>query len=345
MRRPATRLLHVLFSVPVVIALVIAASPSARAQATAPAPLVIVIDPGHGGISDNAHPDMPYDPGAVAASNGLEEKNATLAVSKRLQGLLQADGVRAILTRGDDRWISIQERMDVANNNHAIVYVSVHFNSFTDSGPTGSLVLYPHDTDLAFAHSISDAMGRFLVPLGVPDDGIQLRDNWWVHAQMPTVTVEPAYLSNSHEAALVASPGFQQVLAMSLRSGIERFEPRVLQRKAEIAAWNLAHPDHPVTPAAATIATAGAAPQQGSAWLSTAIRDLLLASMVGAVIRWPRVAWRLVRLLVRVGQHGVEALLVKRAAKRRRRRAVSRRSVAMQAQRFARPHHIYDELF
>jgi len=164
---------------------------------------------------------MPFDPGAIAPSNGLEEKDATLAVSLRLRNLLRQDDVNAILTRSDDRPLSVQERTDTANNNGAVVFVSVHFNSFTDGGPSGSLVLYPKDSDLSFAHTMSDAMGAYLGPLGVPDNGVQLRDNWWIHTLMPTVAVEPAFLSNTREASLIGTPGFQEVLAMSIRAGLE----------------------------------------------------------------------------------------------------------------------------
>jgi len=342
MRRPATRLLHVLFSVPVVIALVITASPTVHAQAV-PAPLVIVIDPGHGGGTNPAQPDMPLDPGAVAAS-GLQEKDATLAVSKRLQSLLQQDDVTAILTRSDDRALSIQARSDTANNDRAILYVSVHFNSFTDTSVGGSLVLYPKDADLRFAQVMSDAMDTYLGRLGVANDGVVLRDNWWIHTQMPTVTVEPAYLSNTREAAMIGDPGFEQLLAMSIRSGIESYDPRVLQRKAQIVAWNSAHPDHPVTPAAATVAAHPPAPAS-SGWMGTLVRDALLAALLAAVIRWPRTAWSILVAVAGLLQRLTQTLLIRRAATRRRRRAVARRALAMHAQRYARPHHIYDELF
>lgn len=346
MRHPVTRLLHVLLSVPVLTALVIAASPTAHAAAaSAPTPLVIVIDPGHGGVPDPAQPDMPFDPGAIAPSNGLEEKDATLAVSKRLQALLAGDDVTAVLTRSGDVALSVQQREDVANRNHAALFMSVHFNSYTDAVANGSLVLYPRSTDLGFAQAVSDAMARRLSPLGVADDGVMLRDNWWIHTEMPTVTVEPAYLSNSREAALIATPSFQQALAESLRSGIEAYDPQVAQRKAEITAWNAAHPTETVAPrpgVTALAAHAASPPRSGMAWL---VRDAVLVAMLAAVVRWPRLAWRLVRLLFRILGAAIDHLLVRRAATRRRQRAVQRRASDMHMQRFARPHHVYDDLF
>ncbi|MBJ7610087.1 MAG: N-acetylmuramoyl-L-alanine amidase [Candidatus Dormibacteraeota bacterium] len=344
MRHPATRLLHVLLSVPVLIAMVITASPTARAQSQpSPAPLVIVIDPGHGGAVNPAQPDMPFDPGAIAPSNGLQEKDATLAVSKRVQALLEQDAVHVVLTRSDDRAMSIQQRTDTANSNQAAVFVSIHFNSYPDGGPGGSLVLYPKDTDITFANRMSDAMNTYLGPLGVADDGVQLRDNWWVSTQMPTVTVEPAFLSNAREASLIASPDFQQALAMSIRAGIETYDPQVLQRKAQITAWNNAHPERPVVPA--TVVATPAPHQPGSGWLSTVIRDVLLLALLAAVVRWPHIAWRTVRALYRLALMTVEHILIRRAAGRRRRRALAVRSTSLRAQALVRPHHIYDELY
>ncbi len=346
MRRPATRLLHVLLSVPVLTATVIAASPTVHAQASsAPQPLVVVIDPGHGGAVNPAQPDMPFDPGAIAPSNGLEEKDATLAVSLRLQKLLQQDDIDAILTRSTDVSLDVQQRSDTANNNHASVFVSVHFNSFTDPGPNGSLVLYPKDSDLSFAQTMSDAMAAYLAPLGVADDGVVLRDNWWIHTQMPTVTVEPAFLSNTREAALVATPGFQQVLAMAVRSGIERYDPQLLQRKAQIVAWNAAHPDRPVIAATAPTATRATAPASSSGWLWTVLRYVVLIGLFAFAVRWPRTTYLMVRADLRLARSTFERVVVRRNAKRRRRRAVALRSLEARAQRFARPHHIYDELF
>src|SRR5206468_2864273 len=79
----------------------------------------------------------------------------------------------------------------------------IHCNSFSDPAAGGSLVLYPGPQSLPFAQSVSDLLGRDLGPGGVGDDGVQLRDNWWIHNPMPTATAEIAYLSNPREPALL----------------------------------------------------------------------------------------------------------------------------------------------
>src|SRR6202035_2927636 len=123
---------------------------------------------------------------------------------------------------------------------------------------------------------MSAAMFAYLGPLGVTNDGVQLRDTWWIHTQMPTVTVEPAFLSNAREASLIATPGFQQLLAMAIRAGIEHYDPQLVQRKAEIVAWNNAHPDHTVAPTTTVAVRAGAMAAPASGWLGTAARYALL---------------------------------------------------------------------
>lgn len=84
---------------------------------------VIVIDSGHGG----------HDSGASA--NGLREKNLTLDIAKRLHTKLnKLDGVKAIMTRTSDEFLSLTERTNIANRNNADVFVSIHINS---GGGTG----------------------------------------------------------------------------------------------------------------------------------------------------------------------------------------------------------------
>jgi N-acetylmuramoyl-L-alanine amidase len=79
----------------------------------------IVIDPGHGG----------KDPGAVGPS-GLLEKNVNLEISKTLKKLLEDElQVEIIMTRDDDRFVSLNERARIANEASADLFISVHCNS------------------------------------------------------------------------------------------------------------------------------------------------------------------------------------------------------------------------
>lgn len=82
-------------------------------------PFTVVIDAGHGGKDYGCIGDV------------ANEKTITLDVSRRLAALVQENlpEVRAVLTRDDDRFLSLQERARSANNHKADLFVSIHVNS------------------------------------------------------------------------------------------------------------------------------------------------------------------------------------------------------------------------
>ena len=88
---------------------------------------VVVIDPGHGG----------KDPGAIGPS-GLQEKEVVLDICKRLASLLQTRlGLKVILTREDDTFISLSGRTKMANAEGADLFVSVHANASNKRSANG----------------------------------------------------------------------------------------------------------------------------------------------------------------------------------------------------------------
>jgi len=92
--------------------------------------LVIAIDPGHGGKDPGAH-----GPG------GLQEKKAVLQIGKRLAELVNAEpGMRAFMTRSDDRFLSLKERRDVAARAGADLFVSIHADACDDRRVGGSTI-------------------------------------------------------------------------------------------------------------------------------------------------------------------------------------------------------------
>lgn len=80
---------------------------------------LIVIDPGHGG-------NLPGAEGRISA-----EKDITLQVSLKLKEAIEKElpGVKAILTREKDVDVPFRERSEIANRNHADLFLSIHCNS------------------------------------------------------------------------------------------------------------------------------------------------------------------------------------------------------------------------
>lgn len=260
MRHRANRSLHVLACAPVIALAAVALAPTAHAHAASdPRPVVVVLDAGHGGSPDNANPDKPYDPGAVGP-NGLLEKDVALDVARRVRTLLQRDDVAVVLTRDSDVYLDIPTRSQVAVDTHADVFTSIHMNGFDDPAAAGSVTLYPGGNDHAFATTMAAAIDTALSPYGVQSRGTMLRDNWWIHVPCPVVTVEPVFITNPAEAALMARDDVRDALAAAIRDGIERQDPDIAARKAALEAYRTTHggalPSVPGTPAAAAPAPA-----------------------------------------------------------------------------------------
>jgi N-acetylmuramoyl-L-alanine amidase len=89
-------------------------------QASSPGRPIVVIDPGHGG----------RDPGATGVSGNSTEKDLTLAFAKELRAALAERGrVRVALTREKDRYLTLDQRADIARRLGASAYVSLHMDS------------------------------------------------------------------------------------------------------------------------------------------------------------------------------------------------------------------------
>jgi N-acetylmuramoyl-L-alanine amidase len=292
MRHRATHLLHVIACAPVAALCAATSALSAHAQTPVPAPAkqptqyVIAIDPGHGGAADNNRPDQPFDPGVIAA-NGLQEKDVTLDVARRLAVLLESDRVKAVLTRTDDRYVDIGPRMQTAVDARAQLFVSIHFNSFTDSTTAGSLVLYPGDDSLQFAQTMSDALASALVQrYQIANNGVQSKPELWVHATMPAITVEGAYMTNPREADLLQQNAFRDALASAIRTGVENQAPQIGPLKQQILAWEAAH--HPIGQQVATASAAGAGAGASGGAGGTLLRWALVLGLLAALVRWRR---------------------------------------------------------
>ncbi len=92
--------------------------------------IVVVVDAGHGG----------HDPGAHGPS-GTREKDITLAISRRLVDLLNGEpGLRGVLTRSDDRFLGLRERMEKARSVSADLFISIHADAAYNRSAQGSTV-------------------------------------------------------------------------------------------------------------------------------------------------------------------------------------------------------------
>ena len=124
------------FAAPVKLPLAAQPTPPLAAPGRDPRPL-IVLDPGHGG----------HDPGAISAS-GRYEKELTLAVGRSIAARLRASGrYRVILTRERDMAVKLLERVKLARDREADLFLSIHADSLAADRATRGASVYTRAED------------------------------------------------------------------------------------------------------------------------------------------------------------------------------------------------------
>ncbi|WP_209885313.1 N-acetylmuramoyl-L-alanine amidase [Rhizobium leguminosarum] len=123
-------------------------------EKAAPGDFVIAVDAGHGGI----------DTGAIGVDTKTEEKQVTLAFAKALTDRLNKEpGIKAFLTREDDEFLSLSQRVLIARQNHAGLFISLHADTLKQKDIRGATVYTISDkasdklaADLAERENLSD---------------------------------------------------------------------------------------------------------------------------------------------------------------------------------------------
>ncbi len=166
----------------------------------------VVIDPGHGGS----------DYGAIR--EGINEKDITLDVSQRVASILKSKGYKVAMTRNDDTYVSLQERVDFSENEAPEIFVSIHVNSAVASEPCGIETHYYHDYSTGLAKIIHS---HLIKEIDTKDRGL-FKSKFYVinHTTVPAILVEMGFLSNEKERAELISDKRKQKTAKAIAEGV-----------------------------------------------------------------------------------------------------------------------------
>ena len=190
---------------------------------------VIVVDAGHG---------LP-DEGAVGF-NGTTEEAINLAISLKLQKLLETSGAKVILTRSDENGIysldsksirekkisDIKNRVNLGNNSNADIFVSIHLNKYppseiyrgwqtfyqannTDSKNLSNLIQTNINKNIDYKNTRK--------PMKITD--VYIMNN----VKIPSVIVECGFLSNPEETTLLQDENYQSKIAWGIFIGIQDY--------------------------------------------------------------------------------------------------------------------------
>ena len=169
----------------------------------------IVVDPGHGGSATGA------------VYSGVRESDLNLAIAKKAAKALEALGAKVVMTRSDDRDLTLTQRTDLANRLKADLFLSVHCNvSPTNSKATGIYTAYHGSSrqSLALADLLRQTM---MQSTGAADMGTHDRSDLSVlrTSRMPAALVECGFMSTPEELKLLQQEDYQQLLAQGIAQG------------------------------------------------------------------------------------------------------------------------------
>lgn len=173
---------------------------------------IITIDPGH-------------PPIGATGPTGLWEPVATLAVGFKVQELLQAKGVKVIMTRTSPGPVDLNVRPSISRRENAEAFVSIHLNAVPDglnpfrAQGTATYHYYMHSGALA------DSVQRTAVAnLGLKNNGVK-RENFAVirGTWMPSILVEGAFIIMPDQEAALQTPEYQMKYAQGIVDGLENY--------------------------------------------------------------------------------------------------------------------------
>jgi N-acetylmuramoyl-L-alanine amidase len=171
----------------------------------------VVIDPGHGG----------EDVGAVSV-HGRFEKDFTLSVALKVRRLMEKESAISVyLTRTNDTYISLDDRINMANQLSANVFLSIHANTDANSNTKGTKAFFNRKNSLVFTQIIQKHIQK---ATGFSDLYYDFEKYRVIkNTIMPAALVEVGFLSNTAEEKALFMDNNQDKIASSIVAGIKEY--------------------------------------------------------------------------------------------------------------------------
>lgn len=193
----------------------------AKKQAFCSTPLV-VIDPGHGG-EDFGTPGIGKYP----------EKKVVLDIALKLKDALAQKGIKTVLTRSKDKFVSLDARTSFANQYGCAVFVSLHANYSSNSDVAGVETYYLEKSLLGKENDERDKLSKSLAfsvqdnlvkSLNCLDRKVRRAISQILYGtNHPSILIELGFLSNKEEAKKLSTAAYQKKVAESLANGISAY--------------------------------------------------------------------------------------------------------------------------
>ncbi len=174
----------------------------------------IAIDAGHGG-----------DEFGATACLGNKEKDINLSIAKLVESELKKRGAHVIMTRKGDNYVSLKDRVEIANYGNAVVFISIHGNALPDGKDPnknrGTSIYYYYPQAKPIADMIMDTV---VSEIGVPNDKVRQGSLAVVrNTKALSLLIEVSYLINPEDNANLINPEFQKQYAKAIADSLERY--------------------------------------------------------------------------------------------------------------------------
>jgi N-acetylmuramoyl-L-alanine amidase len=190
--------------------------------ATRPTFRTVVVDPGHGG----------HDPGENQRGV-LPEKIWTLDLAYRLKSLLEQAGFTVVMTRTNDVFIPLENRVLISNAQPNGIFVSLHFNGTPNRAIQGLETYYDTNRSAKLAAKVQQSI--LLLP-GTVDRRVKTAPYFVIrYSTNPAILVEGGFLSNPIESRRIASPAYREALAQQIYQGIVAYRGRTPLQETQSA--------------------------------------------------------------------------------------------------------------
>lgn len=169
----------------------------------------VILDAGHGGS----------DCGAIR--DNINEKDIVLDITKRVEKMLKKKGYVVAMTRETDKYVSLEERVEMSEVFNPDIFISIHVNSSNSDSPYGIETHYYKDNSLSLAKNMHAAM---LNNINSKDRGL-FKSKFYVinHTTAPAVLLEVGFLSNPQERAQLITESRKNATAKAIVEGIDAY--------------------------------------------------------------------------------------------------------------------------
>lgn len=188
----------------------------------------VVIQPGHGGT----------DPGFIAA-DGTSESALMFQLAKAVAEMNDNENIRIILTRNDDEYLTPRKAVEIVNQYHPDLFLSLHLNSVNPAGLASGKIKGDLKSGIEFyipeqgksnhylpSHVFASELANAMAPLNEKILGIKTRSNgltWMEKMETACVLMEAGFITNTSDIAKLKRQDYQKKMAVSILNGVNEY--------------------------------------------------------------------------------------------------------------------------